>query len=334
MNIIKSFFNDIEINVNRRRIFHYNNNIYLIYENKVNIGKLNEALLFIPQYIIVYDSKEILESERNNLLNNTIEKYLNNLNCDLNNPNLQILNFNNQNIGKLIVLNVIKSKDKIDNQKKDNKITKVIAELNNFSKNKFDNLKFRTEYKKLNKKKYNCFFRNIDDNQNETKKYNYNTFVGVNKNKIENSKIEESNKKKEKQIAKSVPKINQEKIKNDIKDNINNSKIINKLLNNNIKEKFSEINEENTQFKNINEKNKKLIENNILKKGPKEQKIYNEDNLNKNELIDFKNKIPKPSIDLGKSINIYEGKNNKLRGEKNIIIENDNKNKNLKIKMN
>jgi len=94
MNIIKSFFNEGEININRRRIFHFNNNIYAIYENKVNIGKLNETLLFIPQYIIIYDSKEILESERNNLLNNTIEKYLNNINCDLNNQNLQILNLN------------------------------------------------------------------------------------------------------------------------------------------------------------------------------------------------------------------------------------------------
>ena len=188
MNIIKSFFNDKEINFDRKRIFHFNNNIYLIYENKVIIGKLNEILIFIAQYIIIYNSKELLESERNNLLNNTIEKYLNNLNCDLSNPNLQILNLNNQSIGKLIVLNVTKSKDKIENLHKKVNQNKNVTELNNSSKKKsienikfntelnnsskkksIENIKFNTEYN-FDKKKINYIFGNIDDNQNKTKK--------------------------------------------------------------------------------------------------------------------------------------------------------------------
>ena len=104
MNIIKSIFKDNQINIKSRNIFFMDNSIYIFYDKKVIIGKLNEILLFIPKYIIVYNSKEILESEKKYLLKDTIENYINEFECDLNNPNLQILEGNGEKIGKLVVV--------------------------------------------------------------------------------------------------------------------------------------------------------------------------------------------------------------------------------------
>jgi hypothetical protein len=104
IDIIKSFFNDNEINIRRRKIIFFNNSIYIFYSKKVIIGKCNEILLFKPKYIIDYNSKEIFESQKKYLLENTIENYINNLECDLSNLNLQVLKDNKGNIGNLIIL--------------------------------------------------------------------------------------------------------------------------------------------------------------------------------------------------------------------------------------
>ena len=149
MNIIKSIFNDNEINIISRKIFYSNNNIYLAYSKKISIGKLNEALLFIPKYIIIYDSNKILKSEKNYLLENTIKNYINELKCDINNPNLQILKDKKRNIGQLIVLNEAESRDNsynINNNKKQDKLI-INDSQENYSENYEENKKLKEEEK-------------------------------------------------------------------------------------------------------------------------------------------------------------------------------------------
>ena len=314
MNIIKSIFNDNEINIKSKRIFYANNNIYLVYDKKVIIGKLNEQLLFNPKYIIVYDSNEIFESEKKYLLAYTIKKYLYSLKCDLSNSNLQILKVKNNIICKCIVLNVTKSINKNDNQQKNKSVPK--NNTNSFQK-------IRTENHNLNQRTNNYSYEKNCNNQYEEKNINYNSIKNANNIKITNNKIRESNKKKKNyKIKKFDIKINEEQINNNDKDNLSNNHKIDKLINNDFKKKYPEEIEENINFNNKREKHKKLNENNEFKKQDNE-------NLSENELINSPKNMLTISTDQGRSFNDDEEMNKHLREQDNIIIEYENKNKKM-----
>jgi len=85
-----------------------------MYLKKIIIGILNNELIFIPKYILSYDSPETFESEQKVLKSDTIEKYIISVNCDIDNYNLQELKQYNKKLGQLII-----RKDKyLDNSKK------------------------------------------------------------------------------------------------------------------------------------------------------------------------------------------------------------------------
>jgi len=232
MKIIKSIFNDNEINIRSRRIFFMDNNIYIFYEKKAIIGKLNEILLFIPKYIIVYSSKEIFESEKQYLFSNTIENYINGFKCDLNNPNLQILKDKNGNIGKLIILqNGVLSNNKTDNKPKNKSLPKINS---SFNKNRAMNMTYkkvnlRTENSNMNKST-DHFTHDENYYQYETTNSNNNSInYGYN---IKNNKNQSSNKiknyfkiNKNEYIERKIS--NEEQINIYNKDNENNNKKIN-----------------------------------------------------------------------------------------------------------
>ena len=274
MNIIKSIFNEKEINITIRKIFYSNNSIYLFYPKKVIIGNLNEILLFIPKYIIVYDSKDILESERNYLLKNTIKKYINELKCDINNPNLQILKDNKGNNVKLIVLNETQSSNNSDNQMKNKKLQKIHSSSHFSKKNKFliKNYNTITENNNMNHRANNNSYEKNNYNKNEIRYLNNNSFEKVPYSQIKNIKNGKSNKKKNVyKIKMDVKKImtNEEKTFNDNSYNINNNITQDKTIINDSQENYSENYEENIKMK-------------------EEEKNENEDyKLNENELIQY-----------------------------------------------
>ena len=311
MNIIKSIFNEKEININIRKISFSNNSIYLFYSKKVIIGKLNEILLFIPKYIIVYDSNEILISERNYLLENTIKKYINELKCDINNPNLQILKDNNGNLGQLMVLNEAQSRDKTDNQIQNNNIRKMNSSSHFSKKNKFyiKSINDRIENNNMNQRTNNSYEKN-NYNKNEIRNLNNNSFENIPNCQIKNIKIRKSNKKKK--VYKIKIMTNEEKTINYNSYNINKNKKKDKLIINDSQENCSENYEENIKLK-------------------EEEKNENEDyKLKENELINLNMKLQKQNNSLEESINNYEEINNKLREKENII--NDYENNFLKLK--
>ena len=311
MNIIKSIFNGNEINIKSRKIFFSNNSIYLVYSKNVIIGKLNETLLFIPKYIIEYDSNEILKSERNYLFKNTIKKYINELKCDINNPNLQILKDNKGNIGQLIVLNEAQSSNKSDNQMKNKKIQKINSSSLFFKKNKFfiKNYNTITENNNMNQRAFNNSYEKNYFNKNEIRNLDNNPIKNVHNSQIKIIKNGKSNKKnhfnKIKMDNQNIM-VNEEKINNYNSYNINNNKKQDQLIINDSQEKYLENYEENIKLK-------------------EEEKNGNEDyKLKENELINSIKKLQKQKNDLEKFINNYEEINNKLREKENIINEYEN----------
>ena len=95
----------------KRKIIGTKNNIYFLLEYKKNdsrnilIGIINNDLIFITKYNIIYKSSQILIQEIKYLLEKPIEDYINFRNCNAFNTNKQILQTNNNEaIGELIVL--------------------------------------------------------------------------------------------------------------------------------------------------------------------------------------------------------------------------------------
>jgi len=282
MSIIKSIFNNSEINIKSRRIKFFNNSIYIFYDKKVIIGKLNGLLLFIPKYIIVYISKDIFISEEQYLFESTIEDYINEFKCDPNNPNLQLLNDNKGNLGKLVVLNAVQSNNKSDNKQKNKSLPKT-----NFSFNKNNSL--NTSNKNVNiRTEINNMSHSIDHYDYEKNNLNKNSSQNVNIISIKNNKSEWSNKikkyikiNKDENIEKKIS--NEEQIINNNKDNENNNKKIGNLIKNNYQENYSEEDGKNAYFNNNNE-----INNNFMNKfnALNQQKLEKEPkkNINENEL--------------------------------------------------
>ena len=85
MNIIKSIFNNNEIDCPKQKIILMNENIYLIHTKKVIVGNLNQNFIFNPKYLLSFSSAEIFKSEKENLFKNSIEEYIKYNNYELKN---------------------------------------------------------------------------------------------------------------------------------------------------------------------------------------------------------------------------------------------------------
>ena len=345
MNMIKSIFNNNEINIKSRRIIFMDNSVYILYDKKVIIEKCNEILLFIPKYIIVYNSKELFESEKKYLLKSTIENYINEFNCDLNNPNLQILNDNKGNLGKLVILNEFQSNNKTDNRQKNKSLPKT---TNSFNINKSINtanktVNIRTEQDNLNHST-DHFYYGKNNYLNGKKNSNENSFGNINNIEIKNNKNGASNKiKKPIKINKNednenkIP--NEEQISNYNKDNESNNKTMGNLIKNEFQGKYSEKDEKNINFNNKNGiYNKPMNKYNVLNLKKLGSEKESEENINENKLINSNKKLQKQIDDLKKSINNYEDilreKDNKINEYKNkyLKIEDELKEKDNKLK--
>jgi hypothetical protein len=101
--ILKIFQKEETDSIKKKKIYAKNNNVYIMYLKKIIIGILNNELIFIPKYILSYDSTEIFESEKKILQSETIENYIKSLNCDIDNFNLQELKQYNKKLGQLMI---------------------------------------------------------------------------------------------------------------------------------------------------------------------------------------------------------------------------------------
>ena len=309
MNIIKSIFNNKEINCPKQKIITMNDNIYLIYPKKVIVGNLNQNFIFNTKYILAFSSVDKLESEKEKLFKNSIENYIKSNNCDLKNYELQKILRNNEMIAKLVVIksdestgnhldsnneNIInnkeKEKEKINNKKKLEN-TKLKSGKKNNSSNKINDVK----NEKNEKSKENPKGKEEEENMNEAK----------NSNKNENNNIEQLNVIKEELSEKNKIILNQEnKNKKQEKklskneDNLKNKEI--ELKNKLEKEELEQnkLQEKESKINILTKKIKKLSKDNNEKKG---NSIEEKDKLVNNNKIELEESNKKENEEINKS---------------------------------
>ena len=117
----------------KKKIYVNNKDIYFIELNNIIIGNLHQDI-FIPKYILSFNTSIILESEKDVIYSNKIEDYIKLRKCDININMNQDLIFDENKLGKLLILN----NAIIFGQKTDSNLfkTKNVQRIQNISKNK------------------------------------------------------------------------------------------------------------------------------------------------------------------------------------------------------
>ena len=348
MDLIKNhLFQSKEIYLEPKQLFYQNNNIFLIDNKSIIIGKINEELIFISEYILLYKSMEILKYELKHLLTKTIIDYIRYRKCVENNLNKQILrNKNNEDIGQLFILTYKKKMAKNysnENISKNNKGINLIPKQNIKSLNS-ENNKLNNQYNKSKKKERSNdskFKASSNDKNSKTNSINYSYNNSINNNYSKESKqsnknnsinietiinskdnsmnnitkaleiIKNDNKNKNESLVKGFMKFTDKSIEKDLQK----EKQLNLALNN--KNRIFE-----EQIKNLKLNNDNLQNDLTQLKSQLEmqKKLNNEYKTKENELINLNNKYLKQINSLEQNI---KQKDNEIKILKN-NIENNN----------
>ena len=281
-----------KILIKSKQLFIKEDNLYLIDDNSINIGNINNQLLFIPKYIIFFDNLRTLNEEREKLFKLSINDYIESRKCLENNDNIQtLIQENNEEIGKLIVLEAAHQKNfkTIKTSKNNIAIEKMLNEKLIILEN--ENSKKDKTIKKLENEKYEKE-NEIKILENEKNDKDNTIEVLKKENREKENKIKKSeNVNNEKDIIiKELEKENYEK-KNEIKkletEHIKkNSKIYEKVNNekDNMIKELQNINNENDIKINTLENEIILLENDNNEKDNIIKKLEKIINKNKNEI--------------------------------------------------
>ena len=308
--ISKCEFPNKKHKIYQKKIYVNNKDLYFkVADVLIIIGNINKDI-FIPKYILYYNSQKILESEKNIISSNKIEDYIKLRGCDINKTIIkQDLFFDESIIGQFIKLNYLK----LNNQKK--------PSYNSIGKKQNNN---RSENPNNNKKKINIICRNnspenINNNIDNSNNKNNNNFQinnqnnkQINFNKGQNSKEIIKRKKPEnvKLLLNANTKNNNSPVIPNIKmptnnfikeeknkGNVNTIKIPQKRIYLSAdKHKMKGMNLKNDlNYKSIDDKRKSFVKDNNIK-----NVIIEKDNLNvnnseeiprNNELFEIKNEL-------------------------------------------
>ena len=330
--------------LNQKKIFKIKNNNYFLIDNynkDILIGNINNKLIFIPKYNLYYKTPEILNQEKEILLEKSIEEYINIRNYNEN--NMPLIKENKEMIGELTI---------VKDRKQTNNNNKVVINTNQnpkkimtIRKNRDGSIRNETSPNSKNKA-INFNSNNIKFNQNlknsipkDKDKINYRNFhprqikstSNINRDSIEKS-LNNSNDIIYNSEIINVNKLNNiSKLQNYSINNLNNNFNINQNIINNNGQNIRESRQLENKLKNNNELNKRIQN----KNNEQENMIYQlnqeinklkMDNKNKdNEIIMLKNNINEKYQN---SLNQLQNKINILQNEKNAIIEENTKLKN------
>jgi len=305
MNLIKNIIN-FEENFKSIEIFYKNDDMYIIDQNNIYVGCLNNELLFIPKYIFSYKSTDLTREEKEKLKLFSKEEYIKKNKCDNIFPNSQQLkNQNNEIIGKLIILNNKSNKDRVEGsnhinyeEKKNNvyqksRNAKISPRIKN-NNNTYNAVK-NTDIKKEEKENEKIISQLRNEN-NELKKNNTIKIDEIKKQlreEMHNEIIKENNKLK-KELNETKIKLEQlQKESDENKKEIENQKkIFNEkfenllnYINNKLNDKFIEHEIVHNEIKKDEEKNQN--ENKHENKNESEYININDMNEEKREEIKF-----------------------------------------------
>ena len=304
MNLIKdNTFNNKNISIKPNMVFAKDNHIYIIDSYKIIFGNINNELLFFAKYIFSYNSKEILEKEKDVIYSTSIMEYIQRRNCKLNHPNTQkLINSKSKELGEFIILNYNDSKTKNNNNVEKNDSTIVRKEINikiNENNNKYSNKILVTKKVRYHSKYGSCKNYNISqyeiDEKEENKDMSEKKYHKSKQKKIyyNNLKNHHDSLNKTQQIA--------DEYDLEMENNLNNEIILEEDL----QEKIKDLEEDN--------KNKEIELNNTKKTLNEKEEIIkkmNEDNEN------IKNELEKLKIN-----------NNNITEENKVLLNNLEKNK-------
>jgi len=316
--ILKVFQKEEIDGIKKKKIFTRNENIYIMYLKKIIIGILNNELIFIPKYILSYDSPETFESEQKVLKSDTIEKYIISVNCDIDNYNLQELKQYNKKLGQLII-----RKDKyLDNSKKlkrsISKNRKTAISSSFYKKNVKSNL-----MKSPNVTNFKMRQLSADKNSSNSKKSSKIISRNNSKSKSKSKSRENSSYKKSSKSKKNInlTKVSYERSETPKNKNIIHSKSKNDLNKNRLFKQFelstnriNELNESNINMKQELKVKEKELKNMIKKLDSFQKQINNLEEKNKekdNKLSILKNSNKKE--DTTEKIDQLKEDNIKLR---------------------
>ena len=119
-NIIENYvFQGNKLNICEQKVFAKDNFIYLKFSNTITSGNLDRNFIFISNYVLFFNSSEILLNEKKFLLKNSFSYYLKYKHIDKFNSNkLQLKDDNNNPIGEIILIpkNLTNNNNKVINQ--------------------------------------------------------------------------------------------------------------------------------------------------------------------------------------------------------------------------
>ena len=293
MNLIKeNTFKNKKISIKPNMAFAKDNNVYIIDSKKIIFGNINDELLFIAKYIFSYDSKEILDEEKDSIYSTSITEYINQRNCNQDDSNFQKLrDSKSRKIGEFIILNNdAKSKDNNYVEKNDSSLINKILDIKVIeNNNKYKNSKkprFHSEFG--NYKNSNLPQRKIDENDENKDKQDKLNLKNINNNiKNLNDRL-----KKNQQIT--------DEYDLEVQNNLNNESLLEDL-----QEKIKELEKDN--------KDKEIELNNTIK-------ILNEKEIIIQKMNEENGNIKKELENLNKH-------NNGILGENKILLNNLEKNK-------
>ena len=322
-------FQNEDLKIKKAKVLANKDYIYLFHPNNIEIGKIDNELIFNPKYIFKYNSKEIYQIEKKNISKYEIVHYIESRSCNIRKNDLQELIKNyNEKIGYLVILkdinNNIRRKSSFINLKKQESKTE-------------DPSKKRGKTTKKTKKEKGA--NNIIDNFNTNMQIiNHNNEnpknIKLNKNNNLNignpNNIYDHNNMYENIINNLKPRNNQFNININPNENIFNEEALNKLNDNYLhnkpfsqeykKEDLNNFEEEinNGQIENKDEKYENIIKKNISENKIKEENIF----LKKEELNNYEESVNNNQIENKEET--YENI------EKEIIYQNKVKEENLK----
>ena len=293
------------------KIIARNDKIFLLTDfRSINIGKLDENLLFQNKYILSYNSSSKYESEKNILLNSQMDLYIRENNCNEKSFDVQILKDKSNNIiGKLLILNEYNTSFNTNN----NKLKINYISNNNNNLKYFNSIDIENNIKKIDEKNELEYDRNERTFQKHSKTY---TDEFKNASLLTSKKRKYSNKSKDIELKEKIKELeeNEKKYQETIAQKqkreielickLSNLDKILKSNEINISMKEKELKEKISSFeKQIEEKN------NINKELFNKIKILEENK----SIIEEKNKKEK---ELFEKISILERENKKIIEEK------------------
>ena len=214
------------LEINPKKSFVKDNDIYLIDGVNINIIKFNEEFLFSPKYIFCYKSNIIMDHQQKNLKSYSIKEYIELNNCSEKDYNVQTLIKDNLVLGDFLILNhnnpeIISENDKEGNIIKKGKFISEDRILKNNEKfndnnnyaNKFINNKNGKINNKgdylLNKNKDICNNSDINIIRNNLNLSNFNKANNNLKN-LDDDSENEYNIKDDEEINNNIIKIKQD----------------------------------------------------------------------------------------------------------------------------